>query len=124
MTRLCSLLGFIVLVSSCSRSVDVDAATALPGSWKCDDGIVVTFNTNGKYEWRVPPYDEIDYYIESNDHIRMNDDGGHSILDTWRLKSNVLEMDMLGETDRYTLRFMSETSFEMDGPDTFSCQRQ
>ncbi len=124
MTRLYLLLGFMVLVSACSSSVDVDAATALPGSCACDDGIVVTFNTNGKYEWRVPPYDDIDYYFEGNDQIRMNDDGGHSILDTWRLNSDVLELDMLGETDRYSLRFRSETSFKMDGPDTFSCQRQ
>ena len=43
--------------------------------------------------------------------------------DTWRVDSTTLEMDMLGETDRYTLKFASKTSFKMSGPDSFSCQR-
>ena len=122
-TRRLAQLTLVLLLASCSTSVDVDAITALPGSWTCDDGIVVTFNDNGRYEWRVPPYDDIDYYIEDSDHIKMNDDGGHTIFDTWRVDSNTLHMDMLGETDRYTLTFKSETSFRMSGPDTFSCQR-
>ena len=124
MIRPYSLLGIILVLTSCSGSVDVDAAAVLPGAWECDDGIVITFKPNGKYEWRVPPDDHVTIHVEDNDHIRMNDDGGHSIFDDWRLSANNLEMDMLGETDRYSLSFMSESKFRMDGPDTLSCQRQ
>lgn len=124
MIRPFSLLGIMLFLTSCSNSVDVDGAKVLPGSWLCDDGIVVTFNTNGKYEWKVPAYDDLEFYVESNDQIRMNDDGGHSILDKWRLSSDTLEMDMLGESDRYTLEFRSESEFRMVGPDTFVCERQ
>lgn len=124
MTRLFSLFGLTVLLSSCSGSVDVDAAAVLPGSWLCDDGIVITFNENGKYEWRVPLYDDARIYVESNEQIKMNDDGGHSIMDKWRLNSNTLELDMFGEADRYALSFMSESEFRMVGPDTFSCERR
>ena len=123
MSRLLTQLAVVWLVGACSNSVDIGPATALPGSWTCDDGIVVTFKDNGQYEWRVPPYDDIDYFIEDSDQVKMHEDGGHSIYDTWRVDSNTLEMDMLGETDRYKLRFASKTSFKMSGPDSFSCQR-
>jgi len=116
--------GIALILASCSSSVDVDAAAALPGTWECDDGIVITFKANGKYEWRVPPDDGSTIHVENNDHIRMNDDGGHSIFDSWRLNANTLEMDMLGEADRYSLSFKSESSFRMDGPDALSCRRQ
>jgi len=49
---------------------------------------------------------------------------GHSIFDNWRLNANNLEMDMLGETDRYSLSFKSDSNFRMDGPDALSCRRQ
>ncbi len=115
------LLGITLVLTSCSGSVDVDAAAALPGTWECDDGIVITYKANGKYEWRVPPDDRLTIHVENNDHIRMNDDGGHSIFDSWRLNANTLEMDMLGEADRYSLSYKSESSFRMDGPD--ACNR-
>lgn len=118
------LFGVTLVLISCSGSVDVDAAKVLPGSWLCDDGIVITFNSSGRYEWRVPKYPETEIYVESNDQIRMNEDGGHSILDKWRLSSDKLEMDMLGVTDRYELEFKSESAFRMSGPDTFTCQKQ
>jgi hypothetical protein len=118
------LLGIALILASCSGSVDVDAAAVLPGTWECDDGIVITFKPNGKYEWRVPPEDGFIIHVEDNDHIRMNDDGGHSIFDSWRLKADSVEMDMFGEADRYSLSFKSETSFRMDGPDALSCRRQ
>lgn len=124
MTKQISLFGIILFLTSCSSSVDVDAATVLPGSWLCDDGIVITFNTNGRYEWKVPAYDDIEFYTESNDQIRMNDDGRHSIFDKWRLNSDSLELDMLGESDRYALKFKSKSEFRMVGPDTFVCKRQ
>jgi len=53
----------------------------------------------------------------------MNDDGGHSILDQWRVNDDVLEMDMLGETDRYKLEFRSDSEFQIAGPDTFTCRK-
>ena len=124
MIRLYSIIGISLILASCSGSVDVDPAAVLPGSWECDDGIVLTFKPNGKYEWRVPPDDQLTIHVESNEQIRMNDDGGHSILDSWRLDANTLEMDMLGEADRYSLSFQSESKFRMEGPDVFSCRRQ
>lgn len=124
MNRRISLFGTVLILTSCSGSVDGDAVTALPGSWLCEDGIVVTFNTNGKYEWRVPPDDEMVLHVESNDQIRMNDDGGHSLLGNWRLNADTLEMDMLGETDRYEIDFRSSTKFRIVGPDTFTCEHE
>ena len=124
MIRPYTLLGIILVLASCSGSVDVDAAAVLPGAWECDDGIVITFKPNGKYEWRVPPDDQVTIHVEDNVHIRMNDDGGHSIFGDWRLSANNLEMDMLGEAERYSLSFKSESNFRMDGPDALSCQRQ
>ena len=124
MIRPYALLGVTLVLASCSGSVDVDAAAVLPGKWECDDGIVITFKPNGKYEWRVPPDDGLILHVEDTDHIRMNDDGGYSIFGSWRLNANALEMDMLGEENRYSLSFRSESSFRMDGPDDLSCQRQ
>lgn len=124
MTKLYLFSGLALLLGACSNSVDVDAASALPGSWQCDDGIVATFDSNGRYEWRVPAYDDTKIFFESNEQVRMNDDGGYSILDKWRLDAGKLEMDMFGEADRYDLSFKSETNFRMVGTDTFSCERQ
>ena len=123
MDKRISLLGTVLVLTSCSSSVNVDAMTVLPGSWLCDDGIVITFNSNGKYEWRVPPDDEVKLYVESNNQLRMNEGGGHSILDNWRINAGALEMDMLGETDQYELEFKSKTKFRMVGPDTFTCEQ-
>lgn len=117
-------LGTVLLLTSCSGPVDLDAAATLPGSWLCDDGIIITFNANGKYEWRIPSDGEVTLYVEGNEYIRMNDDGGYSILDEWTLNGDFLEMNMLGETDRYILDFISESKFRIVGPDTFSCQLQ
>lgn len=123
MLRLYSLTGLVFFLVSCSGSADVNAAAVLPGSWECDDEIILTFKPNGTYEWRVPPSDEVTIYVESNENIRMNDDGGHSILDEWRLSSGMLEIDMLRETERFSLNFQSETAFRMIGPETYSCSR-
>ncbi len=123
MLRQNTLAGLLFLLISCSGSADVDAATVLPGSWECDDEIILTFKSNGTYEWRVPPSHEVTVYVESNENIRMNDDGGHSIFDKWRLSSDTLEIDMFGETDRFSLKFRSATAFRMTGPDTLSCSR-
>ena len=85
---------------------------------------MVSFDANRSYEWRVPLDDEATLYTESNDYIRMNADGGYSLLGKWRLNNDLLELDMLGETDRYRLDFSSETSFRIVGPDSFSCELQ
>ena len=122
--RLYLIFASILFLASCSESIDVDPAAVLPGSWECDDGIVVTFSPDGKYEWRVPPDDQLALHVEDSDQIRMNDDGGHSIFDNWRVDANALELDMFGEADRYNLSFESKSKFRMDGPDDFTCRRQ
>ncbi len=123
MLRLCSLPTLLFFSISCSGSAGVDAAAVLPGSWECDDEIILTFKPDGTYEWRVLPSDVLTLHVESNENLRMNDDGGHSILDTWRLSSNTLELDMLEETERFSLNFQSDTAFRMIGPETYSCSR-
>lgn len=119
-----STIAMFVFLCACSSSVDLDPTTTLPGSWECDDGIVITFNSNGRYEWRVPEYDDVTFYTESNEYIRVNEGGGYSILGGWRIDAGKLELDMFGEADRYSLNFDSDASFRMSGPDVFRCRRQ
>lgn len=124
MIRFYVVTAIILSLTACSGSVEVDPASVIPGSWGCDDEIILTINPNGKYEWRVLPYDEVTLYTEGNEFLRMNEDGGHSILGKWRLDGDILELDMLGEADRFTLTFQSQTSFRMNGPESYSCIRQ
>ncbi len=116
------MLAMLLIVGGCSGSANVDPAQALPGTWNCDDGITLIFKSNGKYEWHVPHNDEYSLYAESNEFIRMTDDG-HALLGSWRQNGDNLELDMMGETDRYSLNFQSDSKMRIHGPETFSCQR-
>lgn len=122
MNKYTAMLATIFVIAGCSGSANVDSAQALPGSWNCDDGITLMLKANGKYEWHVPHDDEYSLYTESNEFIRMTDEG-HALLGSWRISGDNLELDMMGETERYSLSFRSETSMRIDGPDALSCER-
>jgi hypothetical protein len=103
--------------------VDIDASKALIGAWECDDGIIVTFTADGRYDWRVP-YDEgFEIGFKDNNSIRRNEDGGYSILDKWRLSGEQLEMDMWGEVDKYILNFKSDSEVQLSGIEKFTCSK-
>ena len=119
------IAGGALLLSACSKSVPVDAATALPGKWNCNGEIVILLNANNTYEWQVPAGGPVVFsQVGGNEHMRTNSDGSYALLGKWRLAGASLEMDMLGETDQYQLAFESAETMKLKGPETYSCTRQ
>ncbi len=114
-------MGF--LAGACSGSADVDAQTALPGTWKCDDDIEIVLKPNGRYEWHVVYDDEYLVGVTDNDQLKVTD-RGHVILGEWRTTGGRLEMDMLGETDSYALSFRSATAVRLSGPENYGCEKE
>ena len=115
----------ILSIAACSSSVSIDPASAIPGSWKCNDEVVVTFNGNGNYEWLVPPGPGgAQFAAGSEEFVRTNPDGSYALLGKWGLAGQALELDMLGETDKYVLAFESATSLTMKGPEDYVCLKQ
>jgi hypothetical protein len=112
----------ILSMAACSSSASVDPVSAIPGSWKCGDEVVVTFNPDGSYEWLVPPSDAV--IAGDAEFVRTNPDGSHALLGKWRLAGKSLELDMLGGTEKYELAFESATSFAMNGLDDYACLKQ
>jgi hypothetical protein len=121
--RVLSVVIALAGVSGCGGSADVDLATALPGSWRCDDGLVIDLQAPGHYEWRVPPGGPVHFPFGGNEHVRVNDDGSYALLGSWRLSGGTLELDMLGETERFNVSFGNRQSLRLRGPESYSCSR-
>ena len=103
----------------------VDVASALPGSWKCDDGIGVALKAGGKYEWSVPAgARNVQFGEASSEQHRQNPDGSYVLLGDWRFKDGSLELDMMGDTDRYAVTMSSASALALRGDDqSFSCTK-
>lgn len=122
MYRYVVLLTVALGATACSGSADVDPATALPGTWNCDDEIRLVLKSNGRYEWHVKHDEDYTLWTEDSEVMKMTEEG-HVLLGEWRLAGDTLELDMLGETDRYGLTFSSKTRLSMNGPERYSCSR-
>lgn len=125
MLKTYSIVALASLLVACSGCSPVDPAAALPGKWSCDDEIVLTIESSGKYEWLVPPGSGVQFPMggNGNEHVRTNEDGSYALLGNWRLKGSSLELDMLGDTDRYSIQFNSATSMVMNSDETYSCTK-
>jgi hypothetical protein len=119
------LVAMCTALAACQSGVDVDPSATLPGAWQCDDGIVLTIQDSGRYEWRVPAGEsaQVGFGTAESEHHRTESDGSYSLLGAWRLDGSKLELDMLGETDRYSVAFSSPTSVSLAGPETYTCTR-
>lgn len=122
MYRTLIIVALLAGAVACSGSADVDPSTALPGTWHCDDEITLILAADGRYEWHVKHDEDYSLYTESNDVMKMTDEG-HVLLGQWRVDGDTLELDMLGETDRYSLSFSSRSRMRIDGPERYGCKR-
>lgn len=124
--RKVALYAVTSLLVACGGGGVSDPAAALPGVWACDDGIVLTIASAGRFEWRVPPGagPQVGFGTESSDQHRVETDGGYSLLGPWRFAGGTLELDMMGDTDRYQVSFSSSSSMTLAGPDQYSCNRR
>jgi hypothetical protein len=112
-------------LAACTSDASVDPAATLPGTWKCDDEIVLTLETDGRYEWAVLPGGplQVGFATDESEHHRVEPDGSYSLLGRWRLSERTLELDMLGDTDRYQVAFSGHGSVSLKGPETYRCKR-
>ena len=118
------VLVCVVLAGGCGGAAPADPLAAFPGKWNCDDGIVFSIGTDGRYDWFVPKSDDIQFGgTGATEHMRVNEDGSYSLLGAWRLSGSRLELDSLGETDAYTLAFSSNDAFKLSGDLDLSCTR-
>jgi hypothetical protein len=120
MIKTVSVLLAAALAVACSKSASVDPSVDILGTWNCSDEIVVVLKADGNYEWKVPP-GGAQFPLGGNEFLRTNRDGSYVILGKWRLSGETLELDMLGEWDKYSLAFRSPNAITMNGPETYSC---
>lgn len=122
MNKIMSTFGIIILLTGCSKS-DVDARAVLPGTWACSDGIVMVLNQDGTHEWQVPPGSG-NSILGDNAMVRNMPNGGYALLGKWRVADGTLEMDMIADTDKFKVTFLSSSKMELDGPESYSCIKQ
>lgn len=124
MNRILLLCVATYLLTGCGGAAPVDTAKALPGNWACGE-LLIGFNSDGSYDWRVPPGGPVHFPLGGdNKHVKVHADGGYSLLGQWRLNGNALELDSMGETDRYQLEFSSNDAMRMKADDLTQCSRK
>jgi len=123
MTKATGVLLAAVFAVACSKSANVNPPVDIIGTWGCSDEIIVVLKSDGNYEWQVPP-GGAQFPLGGNEFLRTNPDGSYAILGKWRLSGDTLELDMLGETDKYSLAFESPTELAMSGPERYTCVKK